>query len=189
MVDNENEMKRINAFLDAIEPDDDLIKNDIAFVDELNRDQYQIKESEKSVRPLKILIESALYGRNYDIKSIISFGTIEKGYCITIYLPDNRKQSVYIIAGNKDFEGERIYRIYTICAPLSEDILETLLRKNMNLFYGTFAVNNISGTDYIVMVATQLVKTAQPEEIYKSIIELAVMGDELEYRLTGKDIM
>jgi hypothetical protein len=66
-------------------------------------------------------------------------------------------------------------------------LFEFALKMNMELDYGALAIKNIDEKDALVMVHTQLVRTAQPAEIEKSLLTLAEVGDDLERILTGED--
>lgn len=120
--------------------------------------------------------------------TLIQVSEIESGYELKIPLPDQRSQKVYITAGRRDADGENLFQIYTICTEATPELYELALRMNMELDYGAIAMHQIYDKDFLVMVDTQLVRTAQPAEIEKSILTLAEVGDDLEKILTGRDV-
>lgn len=140
------------------------------------------KQREISLNILQTIIMDISKG------TLMTHKKIEKGFEINIPLPDNRKQKVYVTTGRRDSDGEEIYQIFTICVKADPSLYEFALKMNMEIDYGALAITEFYGEDYLVMVDTQLVKSAQPIEIEKSIIALAEIGDDIERILTGEDI-
>jgi hypothetical protein len=64
---------------------------------------------------------------------------------------------------------------------LSPNLFKTLLRKNYHLKHGFFALNPEGGLE---LVDTQLLETADMEELYVSIVNLATVGDFMEKELS-----
>jgi hypothetical protein len=136
----------------------------------------------------KILLES-LRALVSDITSntLIEVSEIENGFELRVPLPDQRTQKVYITVDRRDADGENLFQIFTVCAEADRALYEFALKLNMELDYGALALKDISGTNYLVMVHTQLVRTAQPTEVEKSVLTMAEVGDDLEKILTGED--
>lgn len=63
----------------------------------------------------------------------------------------------------------------------SPNLFKTLLFKNYQLKHGFFALNPEGGLE---LVDTQLLETADPEELYVSIVNLATVGDFMERELS-----
>lgn len=141
-----------------------------------------IKQKNISHNILKTIITDITKG------TLITYNEIENGFEVNIPLPDNRKQKVFVTTGRRDSDCEEIYQIFTICVKAETSLYEFALRMNMEIDYGALAITELYGEDYLVMVDTQLVKSAQPIEIEKSIITLAEIGDDIERILTGEDI-
>ena len=153
-------------------------ENDIQSKDSLQ----DIKHQNISFDILQTIIRDISEG------TLITYSKIENGFKVNIPLPDNRKQKVFVTTGRRDSDGEEIFQIFTICVKADPSLYEFALRMNMEIDYGALAIHEFYGEDYLVMVDTQLVKSAQPIEIEKSIVALAEIGDDIERILTGEDI-
>jgi hypothetical protein len=143
---------------------------------------------DKMIEERTILLES-LRALVSEITSETLIGTeeIENGFILKVPLPDQRTQKVYITVDRRDADGENLFQIFTVCAQADPELFEFALKMNMELDYGALAIKNIDEKDALVMVHTQLVRTAQPAEIEKSLLTLAEVGDDLERILTGED--
>jgi hypothetical protein len=119
--------------------------------------------------------------------TLIESEEIENGFILSVPLPDQRTQKIFITVDRRDADGENLFQIFTVCAEADPSLFEFALKMNMELDYGALAIKNIEGNDSLVMVHTQLVRTAQPAEIEKSVLTLAEVGDDLERILTGED--
>jgi len=102
------------------------------------------------------------------------------GVAITADLPGGRKQRVYL-----QLDDDTI-RYSTQCSSWLSDattpnLFKTLLHKNYHLKHGFFALNEEGGLE---LVDTQLLETADPEELYVSIVNLATVGDFMEKELS-----
>ncbi len=102
------------------------------------------------------------------------------GVAITAVLPTGRKQRVFVQL------DEDTIRYSTQCSSwlsdaTSPNIFKTLLSKNYHLKHGFFAINPEGGLE---LVDTQLLETADPEELYVSIVNLATVGDYMEKELS-----
>src|SRR5581483_4777467 len=87
---------------------------------------------------------------------------------VDVRLPDGRHQRVFLQL------DEDTIRYSTQCASWLSDIqspnlFKTLLSKNYHLKHGFFALNPEGGLE---LVDTQLLETADPEELYVSIVNL-----------------
>ncbi len=99
---------------------------------------------------------------------------------ITAELPGGRKQRVFLSL------DEDTIRYSTQCSSwlsdaTSPNLFKTLLSKNYHLKHGFFALNPEGGLE---LVDTQLLETADPEELYVSIVNLATVGDFMERELS-----
>ncbi|MBI3724854.1 hypothetical protein HY251_12995 [bacterium] len=102
-------------------------------------------------------------------------------------LPGGRHQRVFLML------DEDTIRYSTQCASWLSDfqnpnVFKTLLKKNYQLKHGFFALNPEGGLE---LVDTQLLETADPEELYVSIVNLATVGDFCERELAkdrSKDV-
>ncbi|MCE1245609.1 MAG: YbjN domain-containing protein [Firmicutes bacterium] len=100
---------------------------------------------------------------------------------------EQRRQFVYITANRKGLDEEDIIQVFTICAPEEERFYKSALLLNMNLPFGAFAVSQVEGQNYFVMVDTYLASSVTYEELALSIMCLAKSGDKMEKMLMGED--
>lgn len=140
------------------------------------KDRKKIKDN------LKILLSEFTNNTKIECKET------DEGFELTVPQPGDRKQKVYITTDRRDSDGEDIYQIFTICTESDARLFEFALRANLEIDYGALAIKEIFGTDYLVLVNTQLVKSAQAVELEKSVLTLAEIGDDIEQIVTGKDI-
>ncbi len=111
---------------------------------------------------------------------------ISTGYMFRVGLPDSRSQYVMMSFSGKDQDGADLIKFLTLCAPVGEGAHhEEFLKANPRLSYGGIGVARIETDDFYVVTNTQLVATADLEELVKSVVYLARKGDELENMLTG----
>jgi hypothetical protein len=101
---------------------------------------------------------------------------------ITAVLPQGRRQRVFVQL------DEDTIRYSTQCTSFTSDatspnIFKTLLTKNYQLKHGFFALNPEGGLE---LVDTQLLETADPEELYVSVVNLATVGDFMEREMSKK---
>jgi len=108
-------------------------------------------------------------------------------YVVTVRLPEGRHQSVYIVFGSKDTEGQPIVWLYTPCCDASPDKYEWALMQNLRMPHGAIGLATIEGKKSFVMSNTHLRATVDPEDIAKSLLVLAGKGDEVEKLLSGQD--
>ncbi len=128
------------------------------------------------------LVNAAVKPMNATIRK-----TREDRYLATVSLLAGRSQRVYIVFSAKDSEGEPIVWLYTPCCAAAPDKYEWALKRNLRLPYGAIGLAKIDGIDCFVMSNTHLRATADPEEIAKSIMNLATKGDAVEKMLSGDD--
>lgn len=146
------------------------------------RSEEHSQKQERLKALLGELIQSFIEGTE------IACVEIDEGYELVIPQPGRRRQKVYITTDRRDSDGEDIYQIFTVCTEAAPNLFEFALRANMEMDYGAMAIKDIFGQDFLVIVDTQLVRTAQAAEIEKSALALAELGDDIEQILTGEDI-
>ena len=100
---------------------------------------------------------------------------------------EQRRQFVYLTANRKGLDEEDIIQVFTICAPEEERFYKSALLLNMNLPFGAFAVSQVEGQNYFVIVDTYLAQSVTYEELALSIMCLAKSGDKMEKMLMGED--
>ena len=135
------------------------------------------------MEPAEIL-RKAIEGTDYALEERSKDGS----YSVTVPLSGGRSQKVYVTIGGTDGDGSGLICVYTVCGPATPKNYEWVLRRNMKISFGSFAVADHSGKRMFVMVNTLLAEATEPIELQKSIDTLARHGDQLEELLTGKDV-
>jgi serine/threonine-protein kinase len=133
------------------------------------------------VRDLHTLLEEALAG-----EPSVTRTKTESGERLQVTMPDGRGQTVHI--EQTDHSGpDRLLMIYSICCPATEDYFEAALRLNATVCHGALAIRSVEGQDQFVMIDAYPRATVDPEEIRRSVLEIAVHADAVESQLTGLD--
>jgi len=125
------------------------------------------------------VLENIAIRRGYDATAT------DDGWCITVPLPENRKQKVSVVFNGHDEEGRDLIGFLSICAPWNPRAAERLLRLNARLHYGSCALRDIEGKPMVVICANQPAATADPEELEAIMDEVARWADKVEAVLTG----
>jgi hypothetical protein len=148
---------------------------------------------EEGYKKLGEMVKEIALNRKYHLEEI------ENGYVVDVpvlYSPEEcesgeaetRQQFVYLTANRTNEEGEQLFQIFTICAPEDERFYKSAMLLNMNLPFGAFAIAEVEGVNYFVLVDTYHVKEVSIGEMEKSIMTLANAGDRMERMLIGDDI-
>ncbi len=107
-------------------------------------------------------------------------------YCLRVQRPGDRQQRVFIESSDHRTD-EQLLLIYSVCCPAESSFYETALRMNSEFSHGGLAIREIDGVPHFVMVDTYPRGTVDPEEVRKSVHEIAAHADEVENLLTGAD--
>jgi eukaryotic-like serine/threonine-protein kinase len=108
-------------------------------------------------------------------------------YTLNVRLPDGRTQRVFI-EPSRHRGSEKLLAIYSICCEVQSGYYEHALQLNAEISHGAFAIRDIEGRPHFVMVDTYPRATVDPEEIRRSVLEVATRADGMEHLLTGEDI-
>ena len=108
-------------------------------------------------------------------------------YRFKLSLPGDRTQKVAVFFGREDSAGDEIVVIYSECGPAKSRHYEALLRKNVTIPAGAFAVRDVKGTPTVVMVDTMIASVLTPSVLAKKIENIASLADAVEKSLTKKD--
>jgi serine/threonine-protein kinase len=106
---------------------------------------------------------------------------------VLVRLPDGRTQHVFIEAGSSGALPDRLVKIYSLCAPMSESYYRRALELNADIPHGSIAIQSISGAPHFVMVNSYPRSTCDPEEVRHSVLAIARWADDVEKALTGSD--
>lgn len=106
---------------------------------------------------------------------------------VTVPLGSLRKQTVTVDFSGQDEEGHRLLSFSSICGPASEKNAMILLRFNIKMVHGAFAVKKLDSGEVVVVQANQLAETADVLEITRIITAIAWQADRVEEKLGGLD--
>ncbi|MCX7427009.1 MAG: hypothetical protein NTW96_15465 [Planctomycetia bacterium] len=108
-------------------------------------------------------------------------------YQFQLPLPEGRSQKVAVYFGRQDAEGHELVVIYSECGPANPKYYETVLRKNLSIPVGAFAIRDIDGQANFVMVDTMMAASADPGALARKIEGMATRADSVEMSLTKED--
>ncbi|NQV23306.1 MAG: protein kinase [Rhodopirellula sp.] len=138
----------------------------------------------------------AVLGQERDLESLlieafrhhpgITWTRSGDSYTLVRTLPDNRSQTVFLEPSGHAF-GDRLLLFYSICGPAQHGYFEQALRLNSEMLHGSLAIREIDGAPYFVVVDTYPRSTVDPEEIRRTVFDIAQNADRVEQRLTGLD--
>ncbi len=134
-----------------------------------------------SLRPLRSLIDEAMQRYSVDITEH------DETFAIRVPLANGRQQTVQVEINIDGETGESIVRAFSICGRATDAFYERALKLNATISHGSIAIESIDGEPHFVMVDAYPQTTCDPEEIRKSILEIAKHSDEVEHLLTGDD--
>jgi serine/threonine-protein kinase len=139
----------------------------------------------------------AVAGQVRDVESLLkdAFGDASgtvwtrrgKRYTVNLTFPDGRHQSVFIEPSDHA-TPERLMLIYSVCCRAESAFYEEALRLNSEVSHGALAIREIDGEEYFVMIDTFPRSTVNPEDIRRSVLEIAYRADAVEKLLTGLDL-
>jgi len=78
-------------------------------------------------------------------------------------------------------------KISSICCPAIPVYFEPALRLNSEILHGALAIAEIDEGAFFVMVDNYPLSTVDPEELRRSVLEVAHRADAIEKLLTGLD--
>ncbi|MBN1590269.1 MAG: hypothetical protein JW888_12210 [Pirellulales bacterium] len=108
-------------------------------------------------------------------------------YRLKLSLPDGRTQKVAVFFGRRDTDGHELVVIYSECGPAVPKYLEAVLRKNMSMPSGAFAIRDIDGVANFVVVDTMMASSVTPGALARKIEQIASRADQVEELLTQED--
>lgn len=138
----------------------------------------------------------AVLGHERDLESLlqeafrhepsISWTRHGERYELLRRMPEGRQQRV-ILEPSEHSVDERLLLLYSVCCPARPDFYEQALRRNSEMLHGSLALREVDGQVQFVVIDTYPRSTVDPEEIRRSVIEIAAQADRVEQLLTGAD--
>jgi eukaryotic-like serine/threonine-protein kinase len=132
------------------------------------------------LRDLDTLLHDAL-----DREPGVTWKRKDGQYEVQVILDDGRKQVVNFQNENDTLDGEIV--IFSVCCPSRADYYEQALRLNAAIGHGALSIRDINGVPHFVMVNTYPRATIDPEEIRRTVRDVAAHADAVEHLLTGAD--
>ncbi len=108
-------------------------------------------------------------------------------YRLNVNFTSGRKQIAFIEPSGHA-TAERMLMISSVCCPAEPSYYETALRLNSEILHGALAIREIDGQAVFVMINNYPWSTVDPEEIRRSVLEVAHRADAIETLLTGQDL-
>jgi serine/threonine protein kinase len=107
-------------------------------------------------------------------------------YGVQMQFLGGRGQKVFI-EPNSQAAAEPLVTIGSVCCRAVPAYFETALRLNSEILHGALAIRQIAGESLFVVLDNYPRSTIDPEEIRRSVLEVAHRADAIEKLLTGGD--
>ena len=111
----------------------------------------------------------------------------DNSYRFKLSLADGRTQKVAVLFGREDADGDALVVIYSECGPANAKYYEAVLRKNVSIPSGAFAIRDIDGKPQFIIVDTLIAAAATANILAKKIEHIAARADAVEKSLTKED--
>lgn len=138
----------------------------------------------------------AVLGQTEDIESLLQKAFANhpeirwirnnRRYRIRLTLSGGRQQTVFVESSDHA-AADRLLKISSVCCPALSVYFEPALRLNAEILHGALAIAEIDQEAVFVMIDNYPLSTVDPEEIRRSVLEVAHRADAIEKLLTGHD--
>ena len=139
----------------------------------------------------------AVLGQTEDIESLLQKAFVNhpeirwnregRRYRIRLNFSNGRNQTVFVESSDHA-AADRLLKISSVCCPALSVYFEPALRLNSEILHGALAIAEIDNETVFVMVDNYPLSTVDPEEIRRSVLEVAHRADAIEKLLTGLDL-
>jgi serine/threonine-protein kinase len=136
------------------------------------------------LRTLESLLDEALAGLRVTRRAALPGG----GYEVCVELAGQRQQRVAVELQQAVVGGEELVRVSSPCGPADERYAVRALELNGRVHHGALAIEQFDGSRRFVMRNCHPRATCDPEELRRSVLEVASAADELEAQLLGGDL-
>jgi len=109
-------------------------------------------------------------------------------YQFHLSLPEGRRQKVAVFFEQKDSHGHKLVVVYSECGPAKAKHYEAVLRKNLTMPAGAFAIRDVDGAPNFVIVDTMMADLVTPRALAKRIENIAARADGVEKSLSPQDL-
>ena len=110
-----------------------------------------------------------------------------ESYRFRLSLPSGRTQKVAVYFGCEDSDGDKLAMIYSECGPATPKLYEAVLRKNLSIPAGAFAIRDVGGKPNFVIVDTVVAASITPSTLAKKIENIAALAALVEKGLAKED--
>ena len=112
-----------------------------------------------------------------------------EGNCaaLTVPQPNGRSQRVLVEDCTAKVGSEHVIKIYSVCCAAQETYYRRALELNATISHGSLAIEDMDGQPCFVMVNSYPRSTCDPEEVRRSVMDIAQWADKVENVLTGQD--
>ena len=142
------------------------------------------------------LLEAVL-GQMEDLESLLQRAFVQhpeirwkrdgNRYRIDLSFANGRHQTAFV-EPTDHAAADRLLKISSVCCPARSAYFEPALRLNSEILHGALAIAEIDQEAVFVMIDTYPLATVDPEEIRRSVLEVAHRADAIEKLLTGLDL-
>ncbi|HLA85981.1 MAG TPA: hypothetical protein VJL29_14410 [Thermoguttaceae bacterium] len=101
---------------------------------------------------------------------------------------EGRTQKVAVLFDRRDARLGELVVIYSECGPANPKHYETLLRKNLGMPFGAFAIRDLDGQANLIIVETMAAASVTPGVLAGKIEQIAARADQVENQLTRQDV-
>ena len=109
-------------------------------------------------------------------------------YQFRLSLPEGRYQKVAVFFKQNDADGHKLVVVYSECGPAKAKHYEAVLRKNLTIPAGAFAIRDIDGAPNFVMVDTMVADLVTPRALARRIENIAARSDSVEKSISKEDL-
>ncbi|MCO6459570.1 MAG: SPFH domain-containing protein, partial [Pirellulaceae bacterium] len=106
---------------------------------------------------------------------------------VVVPISSLRKQTVHVDFSAQDEEGNKVVSYTSTCGPATEKNAVALLKYNLKMVHGAFAIQGSQAGELVVIRANQLAGTLDPLEVTRVITAVAWQADKVEQQLMGGD--
>lgn len=139
----------------------------------------------------------AVLGQAEDIESLLTkafenhpeicWNREGRRYRIDLTFSNGRRQTAFV-EQSEHAAADRLLKISSVCCSALSVYFEPALRLNAEILHGALAIAEIDNQAVFVMVDNYPLATVDPEEIRRSVLEVAHRADAIEKLLTGLDL-
>ncbi|HUG90235.1 MAG TPA: serine/threonine-protein kinase [Planctomycetaceae bacterium] len=139
---------------------------------------------------------AAVWGQVRDIESLliealhdhpgVTWTRTGSRYRLNVQLAEGRRQTV-LVEPSEHAAAERLLVISSLCCPAQPEYFEQALRLNGEMAHGSLAIRELDGRPMFCVVNSYPRSTVDPEEVRRSVLEIAIRADAVEKLLTGAD--